>query len=100
MKRLLVLFAALLFLFCVSVFTGEATNKKPAAVAKETTMSATGKVIEISDVILKIERTIKGKAELMEFVLEKTYPGISAGDRVKVSYGTKDGKNVSTKITK
>ena len=100
MKRLLVLLAALSFLFCGSVFAAEATNKKPVAAAKEASMSATGKVTEISDVILKIERSIKGKAEIMEFVLETTYPKISAGDRVKVSYITKDGKNVSTKVTK
>lgn len=100
MKRFLVLFAALSFLFCGSVFTSEATNKKPAAAAKETTMSATGKVKEISDVIMKIERTIKGKAEIMEFALDKTYPKISVGDKVKVSYITKDGKNVSTRLTK
>jgi hypothetical protein len=100
MKRLLVLFVALSFLFSGSVFAAEATKAKPAATTKETTMNATGKVTDISDTMLKIERTVKGKAEIMEFALEKTYPKIAAGDKVKVNYITKDGKNVSTKLTK
>lgn len=100
MKRILVLFVALSFLFCGSVFAAEAAKAKPAAAAKETTMSATGKVTEISDTMLKIERTVKGKAEIMEFALEKAYPKIITGDKVKVSYMTKDGKNVSTKVNK
>ena len=104
MKRFLVLFVALSFLFCGSVFAAEATKAEPAAAAKEaakeTKMSATGKVTEISDTMLKIERTVKGKAETMEFTLEKACPKIAAGDKVGVSYVTKDGKNVATKVTK
>jgi hypothetical protein len=103
MKRLLVLFVAFAFVFSGSVFAAEAIKAKKAAAAKETTMSATGKVTEISDTMLKIERTVKGKAEIMVFTLEKAYPAspnITAGDKVKVSYMTKDGNNVSTKITK
>lgn len=100
MKRFLVLFVALSFLFCGSVFAAEATKAEPAAAAKETKMSATGKVTEISDAMLKIERTVKGKVETMEFSLEKACPKIAAGDKVKVSYVTKDGKNVATKVTK
>ena len=40
-------------------------------------MSTAGKVLEISDTLLKIERTLKGNAETMEFVLEKPFPGIA-----------------------
>lgn len=108
MKRFLVLFVALSFLFCGSVFAAEAPKAEPAAAAKdvakeaakETKMSATGKVLEISDTMLKIERTVKGKAETMELTLEKACPKIVAGDKVKVSYVTKDGKNVATKVAK
>ena len=115
MKRFLVLFVALSFLFCGSVFAAEATKAKPAAPAakaepaaampakameKETKMSATGKVTEISDTMLKIERTVKGKAETMELTLEKADPKIKVGDKVEVSYVTKDGKNVVAKVTK
>ena len=114
MKRLLVLFVALTFLFCGSVFAAEAAKAKPAvpaakaepdampakAMEKETKMSATGKVTEISDTMLKIERTVKGKAETMEFTLEKASPEIAAGDKVKVSYVTKDDKNITVKVTK
>ena len=100
MKHLLILFVALSFLFSGPVFAAEATKRKQTASLKETTMNATGKVTDISDTMMRIERTVKGKAEIMEFALEKTYPKISVGDKVKVSYITKDEKNVSTKLTK
>ncbi|MDO8786172.1 MAG: hypothetical protein Q7J12_08145, partial [Syntrophales bacterium] len=58
------------------------------------------KVLEISDTMLKIERTVKGKAETMELTLEKACSKIVVGDKVKVSYVTKDGKNVATKVAK
>jgi len=57
-------------------------------------MSTAGTVLEISGTGLKIERTLKGKAEMMEFILEKPFPNIAAGDPVKVSYVEKDGRNV------
>ncbi|MFA4917347.1 MAG: hypothetical protein WC560_11855 [Syntrophales bacterium] len=111
MKRLLVLMVAVSFIFCGSVFAVETTKAKAApvdpaaavpakAMEKETKMSATGKVTEISDTMLKIDRHVKGKTEAMEFSLEKACSKISAGDKVKVSYVTKDGKNVASKVTK
>lgn len=113
MKRLLVLFAVVSFIFCGSVFATEATKAAPAAPAvkaepatpakameKETKMNATGKVAEISDTMLKIDRHVKGKAETMEFSLEKACSNVSAGDKVKVSYVTKDDKNIAAKVTK
>jgi hypothetical protein len=95
MKRLMVLVVGLVFLFCASAFAAEPV-KAPAKVAK---MSATGKVTEISDTALKIERTVKGKAEMKEFVLEKPAKA-KVGDKVKVSYVEKEGKNVASKVTK
>ncbi|MDI6776235.1 MAG: hypothetical protein QMD03_03185 [Syntrophales bacterium] len=109
MKRFLVFFVAVSFLFCASAFAVEkpgAAPAKAAPAAKETKMSATGKVMEISDTMLKIERTVKGKAEIMEIVLEKACPclkvcpKIQVGDKVKVSYVTKDDKNVALKVIK
>ena len=114
MKRFLVFFVAVSFLFCTSAFAVEKPAAAPAKAepaatapaAKETKMTATGKVMEISDTMLKIERTVKGKVETMEFTLEKpcpcakVCPKIAAGDKVKVSYVTRDDENVALKVTK
>ena len=62
-------------------------------------MSTAGKVLQVSDTILKIERTLKGKAEIMEFMLDTPCPNIAAGDQIKVSYLEKDGRNVPTRVT-
>ena len=61
-------------------------------------MSTAGKVLEVSDTILKIERTLKGKAEIMEFILEKPFPNIAVGDQIKVSYLEKDGRNILIRV--
>jgi hypothetical protein len=61
-------------------------------------MSTAGTVLEISGTGLKIERTLKGKAETMEFILEKPFPNIAAGDPVKVSYVEKNGRNVLIRV--
>lgn len=82
-----------------------AAEKAPAAApkaapAKVAKMTAKGTVKEVSDVALKIERTVKGKAETMEFTLEKPLTEIKAGDKVTVNYEEKDGKNIATKVEK
>ena len=77
---------------------GAAKAEPVAKAAKKTKMTATGKVMEISDTMLKIERTVKGKMETMEIVLEKAHPKIKVGDKVKVTYMTKDDKNVAVKV--
>jgi hypothetical protein len=108
MKRYMVWTIALVFLFCTSVIAAEkaaapaapatpAVKAEPAKAAiekKEVKKDAAGKVLEISDKILKIERTLKGKAEIMEFILEKPFPNIAAGDQIKVNYLEKEGRNV------
>ena len=124
MKRLMIFVVGLVFVFSTVAFAAEKpsgaakTEKAPAAAAvtgkaadkgaakaepvakavKETKMTATGKVTEISDVMLKIERTVKGKTETMEIVLEKACLKIKVGDKVKVTYVTKDGKDVAVKV--
>lgn len=107
MKRLLTI-VAVSFIFFASAFASEATKLDPAeplamaakSMGKETKMSATGKVTEISDSMLKIDRHVKGKTEAMEFALEKACPDISTGDKVKVSYIAREDKKVASKVTK
>jgi colicin import membrane protein len=116
MKRLMVLVVGLVFLFVSSVIAAdtkapadakapakaEAAKAEPAKAEKKAEKKvadkkASGKVLEVSDKALKIERTVKGKAETVEFVLDKALADIKAGDQVNVSYSVMDGKNVVTK---
>jgi autonomous glycyl radical cofactor GrcA len=61
-------------------------------------MRAAGIVIEITDTALKIERKVKDKVETMEFTLEKPLVKIKAGDKVRVSYITREDLNVATRV--
>lgn len=63
-------------------------------------MHATGKVIEISDVSIKIERTVKGAVETMEFALEKPVKNIIVNDSVKIAYIENDGKLIASRVVK
>ncbi|MBU1055455.1 MAG: hypothetical protein KKC46_16775 [Proteobacteria bacterium] len=105
MKRLLLLMAAVFFILCASSFAAAVTEDELVAISvksmgKETKMSATGKVTELSDSMLKIDRRVKGKTEAMEFTLEKACSGISIGDKVKISYINKDDKNIAARVMK
>jgi hypothetical protein len=97
------LFAAGLtfLLFAWAFAADQPVSTAPAAVpsqtAKITRMRAPGTVLEISDVVLKIERKIKDRVETMEFVLEKPVK-FKVGDRVRVSYVEKDGKMIATRV--
>lgn len=93
-------------IFCASAFLYAATSDRAekaltapgAAAVRVTKMRAAGIVMEITDVTLKIERKVKDKAETMEFVLEKPLVKIKAGDKVRVSYITREDQNVATKV--
>ena len=98
MKRFLTLAAVLIFIGFTLVFAAEKPTSAPPLPPRIPEMSAAGKVLEISDTLLKIERTLKGKAEIMEFILEKPFPNIAAGDQIKVSYLEKDGRNILTRV--
>jgi hypothetical protein len=98
MKRFLTLAAVLIFIGFTLAFAAEKPRSAPPLPPRTPEMSTAGKVLEISDTILKIERTLKGKAEIMEFILEKPFPNIMAGDQVKVSYLEKDGRNVLIRV--
>jgi hypothetical protein len=107
MRRLLTIILSIGFL-CTSVFlyaeTVQKAEKAPQAtrvpVAKRVTgMRAAGVVTEISDTTLKIERKIKEKVETMEFALEKPVAKIKAGNKVRVSYISKDDRLIATRVT-
>jgi hypothetical protein len=98
MKRFPTL-SAILVLFCFTfVFAAEKPRSAPPLPPRIPEMSTAGTVLEISGTSLKIERTLKGKAETMEFILEKPFPDVAAGDPVKVSYLEKDGRNVLIRV--
>jgi hypothetical protein len=69
-------------------------------IVKAAKMHATGKVIEISDESVKIERTVKGDVETMEFALEKPVKDIIVNDSVKIDYMEKDGKLIASRVAK
>jgi ribosomal protein S1 len=101
--------AIFVFMFNVSAFAANGTSAPPAKAdttktavvkpPKETKVYITGIVKELSDTMIMIERTIKGKTELMEFSLDKPVEIIKIGDKVRVSYIKKDGKNVATRVS-
>jgi hypothetical protein len=105
MKRAAIVIAGLFLFFEALAFAVDHVDLKtgrpvPAVEARVTRMKAAGTVTEISDTVLKIERTVKGKMEGMEFVLDKPVVKITAGDKVQVSYVIKEDKNVAMKVTK
>ncbi|PKN53678.1 MAG: hypothetical protein CVU55_00720 [Deltaproteobacteria bacterium HGW-Deltaproteobacteria-13] len=75
-------------------------NPVKTNVIKAARMHATGKVVEISGESIKIERTVKGDIENMEFALDKPSAGISVNDSVKIDYTEKDGKLVASRVAK
>jgi len=98
MKRFLTLAAILMLLCFTLVFAAEKPRSAPSLPPRIPEMSTAGTVLEISGTSLKIERTLKGKAETMEFILEKPFPDVAAGDPVKVSYLEKNGRNVLIRV--
>jgi hypothetical protein len=69
-------------------------------IVKSAKMNATGKVIEISDASIKIERTVKGSAEDMEFVLDKPTDNIAIDDSVKIAYSEQNGQLLAARVVK
>jgi hypothetical protein len=106
MKRETVWIIGLAFLFCALAFAGDQAVKgtprsepAKATAIKVVKMKVTGKVIDVTDTMLKIEHTIKGSVETIEFALEKHLTNIKVGDKIIISYIIKDEKKVATKIT-
>lgn len=107
MKRALVYIVSVAFLLSALVFAADkpVTNttkvdRVKTNVVKSTKMNATGKVIEISNSSIKIERTVKGNAETMEFVLDKSAENVAVNDSVKIAYIEKDGQLLALRVVK
>lgn len=114
MKRWMVLMVAVVFLFSGMAFAAEVKDKSGKAVKDRTgapvqskdapkaappkaaTMKATGTVQAISPNALKLG----SEGKTLDFFLVKVFPSIKAGDKVKVTYTVKDGKNVASRVTK
>ncbi len=107
MKKALICIAGMTCLLAAIAFAADkpATPSSQSAVLKATTvktakMNARGKVVDISDKAIKIERSIKGNVEIMEFALEKPVQDIAVGDSVKIDYSEKDGKLTASRVVK
>lgn len=114
MKRLLFTLTLVVLIIVAFAFAAEKPSlqdtkpegvkaaKAKAASSKEIKLNATGKVMEVSETNLKIERNVKGKdvaPEIMEFVLEKPKK-VEIGDKVNVTYIKKEGQNVALRVAK
>ena len=109
MKRLIVLVACFVFIFSACAFAADGPSTAPAKAEpskavtpkppKETRVSITGVVKEISDTMIVVERTVKGNTETMQFVLDKPVEQINVGDKVRVSYIKKDDKHIAIRVT-
>lgn len=96
MRKILSFIICTVFILTVTAFAVE----KAAPSVKAAKMHATGKVIEISNETIKIERTLKGDIESMEFSLDRPAADVSVNDSVKIQYLEKDGKLVASKVVK
>lgn len=100
--------AVLLLLLAAPVDASSQTAPDPAppvavenaAPVKLTKMSATARVLELTGTSMKVERTVKGTAEIMEFALDRPAPKIAVGDKVRITYVTKDGRLVAVRVFK
>jgi len=107
MRKALVYLIGAIFLLSAIAFAADKPGSEsvkansgkvaPVRIAK---MNARGKVIEISDKSIKIERTVKDKVETMEFGLEKPLENIAAGDNVKIAYIEKEGVFIAARVAK
>jgi len=107
MKRTLVYIISAAFLLSALAFAADKpstastkANHAKANIVKSAKMNATGKVIEITDSSIKIERTVKGNAEAMEFALDKPTENIAVDDSVKIAYIDQDGQLLASRVVK
>ena len=78
----------------------DSTTKADATKPNIVKMHTRGKVIEISDKAIKIERTVKGNVETMEFTLDKPAANIVVSDSVRITYIERDDKLAVSRIAK
>lgn len=103
-------FAALICLICFFSFWSYAADQLEKQAnskadvksvrVKTAKMNARGKVVEIFDKTVKIERNIKGNVETMEFILESPVQNIAVNDSVKIDYQVKEGVFYVARIAK
>lgn len=109
MKRLMVLMASFIFVFTAYMSAAEGPSaiptktEPPKSVSvkppKETKLTITGIVKDISATMITVERTVKGKTEAMGFILDKPLDKIKVGEKVRVSYLKKEDKYIATRVT-
>jgi hypothetical protein len=107
MKRALVYIVSGFFLLSALVFAADksatdTTKVDPVKtnVVKSAKMNARGKVIDISDSSIKIERTVRGNVEVMQFALENPTENITVNDTVKIAYINQGGKLIAHRVAK
>lgn len=106
MKKVLLYIVGAVFLLSTLAFGADKaaypSNAGPIKtnIVKAAKMHATGKVIEISEESFRIERTVKGDVEAMEFALEKPLKNIIVNDSVKIDYMEKDDKLIALRVAK
>ena len=67
---------------------------------KSAKMNARGKVVEVTEKTIKIERKVKNEAEIMEFILDTPVEIVVVGDAVKIAFIEKDGGLLASRIVK
>ena len=107
MKKILVCISSVLYFVAALAFAADRPAAEPnhrailkATMQKAAKMNASGKVVEISDTSIKIERRIKGNTEVMEFALESPARDIVVNDSVKIDYIMKDGRLTASRVSK
>ena len=107
MKKVLVYAIGAAFLFLAVAFAAEKpvagfSKAEPVkmAPARPAKMNATGRVIELSEKTIKIERSVKDKVETMDFILDKPVENIAVNDKVKIAYSEKDGSLLASGVVK
>ena len=107
MKKALAYITCAAFLLSAIAFAADKPISSAAAAdpgkvgsVKIAKMNARGKVIEISDKTIKIERKVKNNVETMEFVLDKPTENIAVNDAVKIAYVEKDGNLLASRVAK
>jgi hypothetical protein len=107
MKKTLVGIAGVICLLAAFAFAADkpATEANHGVTLKTTNvkaakMNARGRVVEISDKAIKIERSIKGNVETMEFALGNPVANIAVNDSVKIDYSVQDGKLTASRVAK
>ena len=105
MKKYLYCIVGMVFLSALAFAADKVDSTTKADVIKTNIvkvakMHARGKVIEISDKAIKIERTVKGNVETMEFTLDKPAANIVVSDSVRITYIERDDKLAVSRIAK